>query len=211
VVLTDDGTPPTFRPDQVQIFASPVEMGMNMMGGGPTKVNDDFSFEMNTLFDRRLIRASAGGADLASRWFLKAVIYDGQDVTDSGMDFVAGRAYEGLQIVFTQKSTDISGLVTDDRGKPVLDVSVIVFPANRDLWTPQSRYLRTMRPDTSGRYNTRGLPPLDDYMVIAVQNLESGQASDPEFLNRAREEGRSFSLIEGETKAVDVRVARLVP
>jgi hypothetical protein len=211
VVLTDDGTPPTFRPDQVQIFASPVEMGMNMMGGGPTKVNDDFSFEMNTLFDRRLIRASAGGADLASRWFLKAVIYDGQDVTDSGMDFVAGRAYEGLQIVFTQKSTDISGLVTDDRGKPVLDVSVIVFPANRDLWTPQSRYLRTMRPDTSGRYNTRGLPPLDDYMVIAVQNLESGQASDPEFLNRAREEGRSFSLTEGETKAVDVRVARLVP
>ena len=217
VVLTDDGTPPTFRPDQVQIFASPVDMGMNMIGGGPTRVNEDFSFEMNTLFDRRMIRASANAGPTTveqarqNMWFMKAVIYDGTDVTDSGIDFVAGRAYEGLQIVFTRKTTDLSGLVTDDRGKPVLDVSVIVFPANRDLWTPQSRYLRTMRPDTSGRYSARSLPPLDDYLVIAVQNLESGQASDPEFLNRAREEAKPFSLNEGETKAVDIKVSRLVP
>lgn len=214
VVVTDDGTPPTFRPDQVQIFASTVDMGMNFMGGGPTKVNDDFSFEMTTLFDRRLIRASVGAGAMPtgpSGWFMKAVIYDGEDVTDRGIDFVAGRAYEGLQIVLTRKTTELSGLVTDDRGRAVLDVSVIVFPANRDLWTPQTRYVRTMRPDTSGRYSTRGLPPLDDYLVIAVQNLESGQASDPDFLNRAREEAKSFSLTEGETKAVDVKVSRLVP
>jgi hypothetical protein len=212
VVLTDDGTPPTFRPDQVQIFASPVDMGINMIGGGPTKVNDDFSFEMNTLFDRRMIRAATGGGMGAqSGWYLKAVLFDGEDVTDRGIDFVAGRAYEGLQIIFTRKATDLSGLVTDDRGKPVLDVSVIVFPANRDLWTPQSRYVRTLRPDTSGRYTIKNLPPLDDYMVIAVQNLESGQGGDPEFLNRAREEAKSFSLNEGETKAVDIKVARLVP
>ena len=54
------------------------------------------------------------------------------------------------------------------------------------------------------------LPP-EDYLIIAVQNLESGQASDPEFLTRAREEAKPFSLDEGETKAVDIKLSTLVP
>lgn len=211
VVLTDDGSVPSFRPEQVQIFAQPVEMSVNFMGGGPTRVNPDFTFEMTGLFDRRLIRASAGGnTGMNTGWYLKAVMLEGEDVTDSGIDFTPGRAYESLQVIFTQKATDLSGMVMDDRNRPVLDATVIVFPANRDKWTFQSRYIRSARPDTSGRYNLKTLPP-GDYMVIAVQNLESGQASDPDFLIRAREEGKPFSLNEGETKAVDVHLSPLVP
>jgi hypothetical protein len=55
------------------------------------------------------------------------------------------------------------------------------------------------------------MPPLEDYMIIAVQNLESGQGSDPEFLARAKEEAKSFSLNEGETKAVDTKLSKLIP
>jgi len=44
-----------------------------------------------------------------------------------------------------------------------------------------------------------------------VQNLENGQAGDPEFLARAREEAKPFTLAEGETKAVDIKLATLVP
>jgi hypothetical protein len=47
--------------------------------------------------------------------------------------------------------------------------------------------------------------------VIVVQNLENGQGSDPEFLARAREEAKTFSLNEGETKTVDVKLSKLVP
>jgi hypothetical protein len=68
-----------------------------------------------------------------------------------------------------------------------------------------------MRPDTNGRYTTKNLPPGDDYLIIAVQNLEQGQGGDPEFLTRAREEAKPFSLTEGETKAVDLRLSPLVP
>ena len=50
-----------------------------------------------------------------------------------------------------------------------------------------------------------------DYLVIAVQNLEQGQGGDPEFLTRAREEAKPFSLNEGETKAVDIKLSKLVP
>ncbi|HYE86396.1 MAG TPA: carboxypeptidase-like regulatory domain-containing protein [Vicinamibacterales bacterium] len=210
VIVTDDGSVPAFRPDQVQIFAQPADMTMNVMGGGPTRVNDDFTFELTSLFERRLLRASVatGGA---SGWYMKAVLLDGQDITDSGMEFTPGRAYEGLQVVFTRKATDLSGLVTDDRNRPVVDASVVIFPADRDKWTFQSRYIRTVRPDTNGRFTTKALPPLDDYLIIAVQNLESGQGSDPDFLARAREEARPLSLAEGETKAFDVKLSKLVP
>lgn len=214
IVVTDDGSVPTFRPENVQIFAGPMDPSMNvMMGGGPTKVNDDFTFEMTSLFDRRLIRASVGSGNMGGNigWYPKAILLDGEDVTDRGIDFTPGRAYEGLQVVFTQKTTDISGLVTDDRNKPILDATVIIFPADREKWTFASRYLRTMRPDTNGRYTTKGLPPLGDYLIIAVQNLEQGQAGDPEFLTRAKEEAKPFSLNEGETKAVDIKLSKLVP
>jgi hypothetical protein len=213
VVLTDDGSVPSFRPDNVQIFAQPADMTMNIFGGGPTKVNDDFTFELNSLFDRRLIRGGVGAAGVNSfpGWYLKAILLDGDDVTDSGIEFTPGRTYEGLQVIFSQKTTDLSGLVTDDRGKPVLDATVVIFPANQDKWTYQSRYIRSLRPDTNGKYNIKSLPPLDDYRIIAVQNLEPGQGADPDFLTRAREDAKSFSLDEGETKAVDIRLSRLVP
>lgn len=208
LVTTDDGTAPPFRPQQVQIFAQPAEMTMNTIGGGPTRVNDDFTFELVALFDRRLLRASV---DQTQGWYLKSVLYDGEDVTDKGIEFTPGRAYEGIELVFTQKTTDLSGLVTDDRNRPVLDATVVVFPANRELWTFQSRYLRTARPDTNGRYNIKSLPPSDDYLIIVVQNLESGQGADPEFLARAREEAKPVTLAEGETKAVDAKLSKLVP
>jgi len=208
VVLTDDGSVPTFRPEQVSIFPQPAEPGAMMFSNGQNKINDDFTFEVTGLSDRRLIRANVG-QNLG--WYLKAVLLDADDVTDSGIEFTPGRSYEGLQIIFSQKTTDLSGIVNDDRGKPVLDATVVIFPANKDLWTYSSRYLRTARPDTNGKYNFKSLPPMDEYMIIAVQNLEQGQGADPDFLTRALEEAKRLSLNEAETKSFDIKLSKLVP
>lgn len=209
VVMSDTGEPLPVRPEQIQLFAGAVDpMTPSVAMGGPPRVNEDFSFELTSLFDRRIIR---GGMMGPGGWSLKAVRYDGEDITDEGMEFVPGRNVEGLQVVFTQKVTDLSGLVTDERGKPVIDASIVVFPANRDKWRGQSRYVRTLRPDTQGRYSTKSLPPGEEYLVIAVQNLESGQGGDPDFLSRAREEATSFTLNEAEIKSVDVKLSKLQP
>lgn len=210
MIVTDDGSSPPFRHDQVQIFPQTLDPTSTFMGGMPAKISEDYSFELAGLSDRRVLRAGVN-TGATSTWSLKAVLFDGEDVTDRGIDFAPGRAYEGLQIVFTQKVTNLSGLVTDDHSKPVVDATVILFPENRDLWTFGSRYIRTARPDTNGRYRFRSMPPSDDYVVIAVQNLESGQGGDPEFLGRAIEEAKRLSLAEGETKAVDIKLSKLVP
>jgi len=209
VVMIDDGSVPTFRADQVSIFPQPAEPGAMMFGSGQNRINDDYTFELTSLSERRLIRANVAGQGLS--WYLKAVMLDGEDVTDSGIEFTPGRSYDGLQIVLSRKTTDLSGLVSDDRGRPVLDVTVVIFPANRDLWTYASRYMRTARPDTNGRYSIKSLPPSEDYLIIAVQNLEQGQGGDPEFLSRAAEDAKRLSLNEGEIKAVDIKLSRLVP
>lgn len=211
VVVTDDGSAPTFRPDQVNIFPGPMDpMSGMMVFSGQNRLNDDFTFELTGLSDRRLIRANVGTA-ATSGWYLKSVLHDGQEVTDSGIEFTPGRSYDGLQIVFTRKATDLSGLVTDEQNRPVLDATVVIFPADPQRWTFSSRYVRSMRPDTNGRFNTKALPPLDDYLMIAVRNLESGQGSDPEFLARAKEEAKPFTLTEGETKNFDIKLSKLVP
>lgn len=209
VVVTDDGSPFPFRADQVSIFPGPAEPTTMFMSPGQNRLNDDFTFEFTGMYDRRLFRGSAGGAQ--SGWSLKAVTYDGTDITDTGMEFTPGRTYEGIEIVFTRKTTDLSGMLTDDRGKPITDATVVIFPADQQKWVYQSRYIRSVRPDNNGKFTTKSLPPLDDYLIIAVQNLESGQGSDPEFLARAKDEAKSFSLNEGETKAVDIKLSKLVP
>ena len=208
VILTDDGSVPNFRPDQVSIFPSPAEPGGMIVNPGLNKINDDFTFDLTSLAERRLIRVSV---QPTLGWYFKAVMFEGDDVTDRGIEFTPGRSYEGLQIILSRKTTDLSGLVMDGRNKPVLDATVVIFPANKDLWTSSSRYIRSFRPDTNGRYSAKSLPPFEDYLIIAVQNLESGQAADPEFLARASEEAKRLSLNEGETKTFDVTLSKLVP
>jgi hypothetical protein len=193
----------------VQVFASMIEPTAMMVNPGMNRIQDDYSFEMTGLFGARRFNAVIGGG--VSGWYLKSVLYDGQDITDSGVTFEPARTYDGVTIVFTQRTTDVSGMLTDDRNKPVLDASVVIFPANRDRWTSTSRYIRTMRPDTNGRFNIKNLPPGEYYLIIAVQNLEQGQGSDPEFLTRAREEAKPFTLAEAETKVVDIKLSALVP
>jgi hypothetical protein len=210
VVTTDDGSPPPFRPEQVQLFVAMVEPMAMMMNPGMSRIHDDYTFEMTGLSGTRRFNASVG-AGLNPTWYLKAVLYDGQDITDFGVTFEPARTYDGVTVVFTQRATDLSGAISDDRNRPVLDATVVIFPANRERWHFQSRYIRTLRPDTNGRFSTKNLPPSDDYLIIAVQNLEQGQGSDPEFLARAVDEAKTFSLNEGEIKAVDIKLSTLVP
>ena len=81
-----------------------------------------------------------------------------------------------------------------------------MLPADEALWTYQSRFVRTARPDQDGRFQMQGLPPFDRYLAVPVQGLEDGQAGDPEFLNRIRSQGVSFSLNEGEARLTSIEV-----
>ncbi len=111
-----------------------------------------------------------------------------------------------MQVVLTKKISALSGQVTDAKGNPVLDATVVVFPTNEKLWTYQSRFIKAARPDQDGRYRVTALPA-ESYLVVALQGLEDGQAGDPEFLATVKDLATKLDLGDGETKAVDVKLS----
>jgi Carboxypeptidase regulatory-like domain len=201
-VVTDTGEAPDFRPQQLQIIARPASADFQLGGGagGGSRVNDDWTFELNNLTEARLIRAGA-----PQGWTLKSVTANGADITDVPAEFPPGQTISGVVVVLSKQVTALSGLVADARNRPVLDATVVVFPEDERLWTFQSRFVKTARPDQEGKYRIPSLPPSDHYLVIAVQGLEDGQAGDPEYLASIKNAASRFALNEGETKAVDVK------
>ena len=206
VVVSDSGDPLDFRAQQMQIASRPAVVDAQPMpgggGGAQGRVNDDWTFELVNLTDARFIRANT-----PQGWTLKSVFLNGQDITDVPMEFPPGQTVTGLQVVLSKKITALSGLVTDAKGKPALDATVVVFPADEKLWTYQSRFIKAARPDQDGKYQIPALPASTDYLLVAVQGLEDGQAGDPEFLATIKDLGEKFALGDGETKAVDVKLS----
>ena len=123
---------------------------------------------MTGLFNRRLIRATFAEAN--AEWFLKGVYWRDQDVTDTPIEFTPGQSVEGLDVVFTKKATELTGLVRDDKGQSRDRQRHRRLPWRFERVGGQSRFVRTSRVDQDGRFRLKNLPPYDDYRVIAVRD-----------------------------------------
>lgn len=201
-VITDDGTVPPFKPELMRVMPQPVEPGRALMSARPGTVRMDWTFELTGLTDPVRLGAFV---ESAPGWSVRHAFREGIDLMDTPVDVAPGRVIEDVELVLTRKVTEVSGVVTDERGQPVTDVSVVVFPGDQERWTFGTRYIRTARPDTTGRYTIR-LTPTDGLRAIAVRGLESGQSSDPEFLAKAIEQAVPLEIREGESKTIDLRV-----
>ena len=60
-------------------------------------------------------------------------------------------------------------------------------------------------PDQDGRFKIRALPP-GRYYAIALDYVDPNDSGDPEFLDRIRTKATMFSLNDGETKALDLKL-----
>ena len=201
-VEADTGVANAFRASQVRISANPVQPAFGQFGGNmQARVEDDGTFELRGLSEPATLRVTS-----PSGWYLKRILLDGQDVTDTPIAFAPGGRVAGLRVVLTEAAATLSGSVRDDRGQVVLDATVVVFPADETKWTYASRFIRTARPGTTGTFEFTGLPPSKDYRVLAVQGLEDGQAFDPDFLASVRDRAERLSVNDGETKTLDLRL-----
>jgi hypothetical protein len=77
--------------------------------------------------------------------------------------------------------------------------------ADPERWNPGTRFIGSARPDQNGRYSLSGLPP-GDYLVVAVDYVERGQAEDREFLTAMRSKALAVSLAEGEAKPLNLKL-----
>src|SRR5439155_16205954 len=117
-IVFDTGTPPSdLRPGSIQLQFANATPDTQGLTAGRSKWNDDWTFETVGLMGSRLVRFS--NAPRPTGWFLKAVIVDGKDVTDTPLDFDGQREIKGAQIVLTQKRTEVTGAVVDSKNAAV--------------------------------------------------------------------------------------------
>ena len=142
---------------QIRIAAPPTEQAD--LGPNPNaRVDKTGAFTLDGVpAGPHLIRPNGGGA--LRGWALKSVTIDGRDVTDTPIDVKSGQRITNVALTFTDKLTSIDGAVTDDQGVPVTEFTVLAFSTDSSLWRAQSRQIMTARPDQTGTFRLRGLPP----------------------------------------------------
>jgi len=189
-------------PTQVRITAPPTDQSAF---GGPqsnARVDKDGHFSLAGVpAGPHLIRASG----TMRGWSLKSVTIDGRDVTDTPIELRSAQNLANVVIAFTDRLSEITGKVTDQQDVPVPEFTVLAFSTDPAFWRPQSRHIMTARPDQTGQYRMRGLPP-GDYYVAAVDPTEQGEWFEPAYLDEHRIGAARLTLSEGDVKTKDFKV-----
>lgn len=202
VVFADGQTPDRSRWENMRVSARPSEMSVGpMMTNMPMPVQADGAFEVRGISGNVLVRP----VGLPAGWTLKAVEYNGQDVTDTPIEFKGTEEASNVRILLTSQTTEVSGAVTNDRGQPEKDYTVVVFAEDSARWGPMTRFVSVGRADQEGRFRVKDLPP-SDYLAIALDYVQQGEWSDPAFLERMKSRATSFKLGAGETRALDLKL-----
>jgi hypothetical protein len=195
--------------------ASPVPDITQFRINAPSTDQSDFGPQPNARVDKdghftlsgvstgeHLIRPSNG----SRTWILKSVTAGDRDVTDTPFQVRAGENLANVTVVFTDKQSEISGALTTENGTPVPEFTVLAFPVDNTLWRAQSRQIMTARPDQTGKYRIRGLPP-GDYYVTTVDPSQQGEWFEPAYLDEHRAGAIRIVLGDGDVKTKDFKVS----
>jgi protocatechuate 3,4-dioxygenase beta subunit len=156
----------------------------------------------------RLTAVIPGANAYGSAWQLKSAMIGDLNAAEAPVDVRTG--VEGAVITFTDRVSQLAGLVQDGSGKAVPEYGVLAFSADKALWVSLSRRVRYTTPDADGRYLMPNLPP-GDYFLCAVGDLEPGEWYDPALLDQLSRSALRVTLAEGEKKTQDLRLAVQIP
>ena len=164
------------------------------------KVEEDGSFTVNHVFGRSRVRVN-----LPEGWMVKRVQQGGRDVTDKIFELRTGEQVTGIEILITDRVTEVSGVITDEKNAPVVDATVLLFPADADRWFEHSAALRSARPDQQGRWAIKALP-VGEYLAIALDYVDDVAWKDPEYLESLRESAHKITIPDGGTQTLTLKL-----
>ena len=130
--------------------------------------------------------------------FLKGVRFNGRDIGNEPMDLSAART-ASLEIVISDKSASINGVVNDSAG-PV-GAGIVVMALSR---SSESTLLRRLT-DDSGRFSLKGLPP-GEYILTA---MDTGTGFPQIAPGRIDKVGKTVTLGESASETVELRLTTM--
>lgn len=171
-------------------------------GFATTTVAEDGSFTVDHVFGRARFQVT-----VPDGWMVKSIEHQGRDVSDTALELRSSEELTGVDVVLTSQVSRIAGQLTDAKGLPLRDATVIVFPADRERWFEGSRRLRAVRPDQRGQWEVTALPP-GDYLVLALDYVDGAGWVDPEYLEALRDYGQAITIREGTVQSIALKLTQ---
>lgn len=193
-------------PASVQLVAVETEYDLPAPQGAPAAtapiaVGADGAVTIHSLFGPRLIRLIG----LPATWALKGVWLDDAEITDAVTDFGITPRPRALRIVVTPNTASISGTVDDARGGRATVARVVIFGEDERQWGADSRVVKTVEISAAGEFTIEGLLP-GNYLVAAVESLESGAWFDPVVLRQLKLVASFVTLTEHQKHTIALKL-----
>jgi hypothetical protein len=195
--------PPTSQaPPVTDVRITALSLEQSIENGSMARVDKDGNFVLQGLAAGPHLLRTAGQI---RGFVLESVVVGTRDMTDVPLDLRAGQNLSNVVVTFTDKISQISGTITDTLGTPLTEYTVLAFPTDRSLWRAQARQIMTARPDQTGKYTIRGLPP-GEYYIVPVDPAEQGEWFEPSYLDEHRAGAQRLTLSEGDAKTQDFKL-----
>ena len=198
-----EGGGPTFRPSPVRATvwsATPPPAPGIASGQKSIGLDDDGRFQIGGMTGRVIV-----GATLPQGWMVKSVAVDGRDISDEVIDLGGRARLSDVTVTVTNRVTTLSGQVTDERAQPASEYVVVIVPVEAYHPGVMAQRVKALRPGPSGTFTTQGMWP-GRYAAVAVPALENGRHFSPELQQQVRRVGQEFTLGEGQTAALNLRL-----
>jgi hypothetical protein len=204
--LVEDGVPPV-DPRSFSLLAVPVDWDQTSLLTGIERLTADSEGVLSLrgiTGPRRVVLTSAPFG-----WYLKSVRVRGRDVTDEVMGFPPGGLgfLRDLEVVVSNNGGTLEGEALEGTATAP-QYSIVLFSSNPDHWFHNSRFLKTTRANTTGKFRIDGVPD-GEYFVVAVDPLD-GNAGDAwqsrAFLESVIPFARRVRLREGEGRTISLTV-----
>lgn len=197
-----DGEPPAGagQPQQLRVTAQASDP-MNQMGFAPARpalVNPDLTFTLKGVQGECLLRTGAAGTTL------KSVLVGGEDITDTPHEFRDG---DRVTIVLTTHTAIVQGTVTDDKGAPSTDVSLVMFSDDRTAWRNNSVHTRRSSVDRIGQFKLQQVLP-GSYLIVAMpRDGLNTPLTDPSVFEQLAKYATPVVVGDGEQRTINLKVA----
>jgi hypothetical protein len=171
---------------------------------GSSSISADGTFEIKGLAGHRIFRVT----NVPAGWYLKAIKHGGQDITDTGIEIRTSEPLTNLEVVLTNRTTEITGTVKQGND-PATDYTVVIFSEDSQKWTsPAPRHIASGRPNQEGRFQVKSLPP-GSYYIVALEYIPTGDWFDPDVLERLKSKATRVAIEEGAVETLDLRLERM--
>jgi hypothetical protein len=195
----------------VKIMMTGVGVSSVTAGQPPAAIDADGRFAIqNVIPGQYRLTASAlslPGTAAGGIWSLTSAISGGRDLLDYALEVRPGQPVTDVVFSYTNQTAELSGRFLDAAGKPIVDTWILLFTADRALWSPGSRRVRApVRPADDGTFRMMNLPP-GEYFLGAVTDLDPKEAGEAAFLERLAPAAIRVSIAPGEKKVQDIRIA----